>query len=100
MSDQSIQTELLELQRQLQQLELAKKKEASDAPQQQTASTEQPLPDWVSELAEIDKEAALEKLTQLTKSWLINLDNDLEAVKPSTILLILGLGVMLGKLTN
>jgi hypothetical protein len=100
MHEQSIQNELLELQKQLQQLEAAKNSRAADATLKKTGSDEQPFPDWVSELGDLDKEVAMEKLTQLAKSWLVELDRELEAVKPSTVLLIFGLGVMLGKLTN
>ena len=58
------------------------------------------LTDWLTDDGEIDAEAILERLKDSTSRWLEGLDEDLKDTKPSTILLVFGLGVMVGRLSK
>jgi hypothetical protein len=105
MPESDVQTQLMELQNSLNRLAAEKQamaQAAVKAPAQaaEGAEEEPELPDWLADLAKLDREEALAKLATMGRDWLGELDQDLKSVKPSTLLLIFSLGVALGKLTN
>ena len=57
------------------------------------------LADWLGEEGEIDAQAILEDLKAGASRWLGEFNEDLKDTKPSTLLLVFGLGVMVGKMT-
>ncbi len=54
---------------------------------------------WIGEDGDIDAQAILDRLKAGAGRWLEGLDEDLKGVRPSTLLLVFGLGVMVGKMT-
>ncbi|QFU76313.1 hypothetical protein EY643_11935 [Halioglobus maricola] len=57
------------------------------------------LSDWLDENGELDPEIAMEKIQKFGREWLEGFNEDLSDAKPSSILAIFALGVMVGKLS-
>jgi hypothetical protein len=57
------------------------------------------LASWLGEEGEIDAQAILADLREGANRWLGEFNEDLKDTKPSTLLLVFGLGVMVGKMT-
>ena len=113
MSNESMQ-QLLALRAQLQQLELEEAAKAN-APERPAAddSAERiaeriddisPIPadlkGWLGELEGLDGEQLLTRIRQEADGWLGEVDADLRDANPSTLLLVFGLGVLVGRLSQ
>ena len=57
------------------------------------------LPEWLRELEHLDPDELLSQLREGALNWLQEFDEDLKDTRPSTLLVIFGLGVLVGKLT-
>ncbi len=57
------------------------------------------LADWLGEEGEIDAQAIVDDLKAGASRWLGEFNEDLKDTKPSTLLLVFGLGVMVGRMT-
>ena len=111
MEDQGIVAELETLRAQLKQFEqarLQKKVSASEptgvANLQASVTAEESLrdsvEDWLSGLEDLDTTQILEHIKDVTGNWFVDINHDLKDVKPATLLLIFGLGVLVGRLTS
>ncbi len=110
MATHDMTSELAELREQLHQLELDRVKEQQTVVSQVQAS--QPGPDdsapagaadssnWFEELEGLEAEEVLERIRAAAGDKLGELNAELKDIKPSTLLLIFGLGVVLGRLTS
>ena len=60
------------------------------------------LPDWLVELldadGQLDAQTLLARLRELGGEWLEGFNEDIQEVKPSTVLAIFALGVLVGRL--
>jgi hypothetical protein len=111
MADNEVTAELMAMRAQLQQLEQERhRQQASPTPasvaidsQMPAAEEAQADKDWLDELKELeglDPEQVLERLKDSIGEWLGELNSELKDIKPSTLLLVLGLGVLVGRLTK
>ena len=111
MEDQGIVAELETLRAQLKQFEqarLQKKLSASEptgvANLQASVTAEESLrdsvEDWLSGLDHLDATQMLERVKDVTGNWFVDINDDLKDVRPATLLLIFGLGVLVGRLTS
>ena len=111
MEDQGIVAELETLRAQLKQFEqarLQKKLSVSEpagvANLQASVTAEESLrdsvEDWLSGLDHLDATQMLERVKDVTGNWFVDINDDLKDVKPATLLLIFGLGVLVGRLTS
>ena len=111
MEDQGIVAELETLRAQLKQFEqarLQKKLSVSEptgvANPQASVTAEESLrdsvEDWLSGLDDLDATQMLERVKDVTGNWFVDINDDLKDVKPATLLLIFGLGVLVGRLTS
>ena len=110
MSEQDTTEQLYAMRAQLQRMEqerLAREKEATATEQVPPAAESAPesaalppeLASWIGEEGDIDAEAVLDNLKTGVGRWLEGFDEDLKNTRPSTLLLVFGLGVMVGKMT-
>ena len=111
MEDQGIVAELETLRAQLKQFEqarLQKKLSVSEpagvANLEASVTAEESLrdsvEDWLSGLDDLDATQMLERVKDVTGNWFVDINDDLKDVKPATLLLIFGLGVLVGRLTS
>jgi hypothetical protein len=113
MLDSNTAEQLQALRKQLDQLEQEREARTSAAvePVARTAAASKPAavdPDdalseadsWLFEDGEIDLEAILDGVRNHATDWFDEFNEDLKDTKPSTLLLVFGLGVLVGKLTN
>mgnify|MGYP000594676360 CR=1 FL=1 len=111
MEDQGIVAELETLRAQLKQFEqarLQKKLSVSEpagvANLQASVTAEESLrdsvEDWLSGLDHLDATQMLERVKDVTGNWFVDINDDLKDVRPATLLLIFGLGVLVGRLTS
>ena len=106
MSETDTALQLQQLRMQLDRLELERQQKASAAQPVAAAPATPPpqeipeeLSAWIDVDGNIDAEAIIENLKSSTAKWLDGIDEDLKEARPSTILLVFGLGVMVGRLT-
>ncbi len=110
MSEQDTTEQLYAMRAQLQRIEqerLAREKEATATEQippvaesaPESAALPPELASWIGEEGDIDAEAVLDNLKAGVGRWLEGFDEDLKNTRPSTLLLVFGLGVMVGKMT-
>ena len=110
MATHDMNSELAELREQLHQLELDRAKEqqpvvspvqASDAGPDDSASTGAvETSNWFEELEGMEAEEVLERIRAAAGDKLGELNEELKDIKPTTLLMIFGLGVVLGRLTS
>jgi hypothetical protein len=110
MATHDMNSELAELREQLHQLELDRAKEqqpvvspvqASDAGPDDSASTGAvESSKWFEELEGMEAEEVLERIRAAAGDKLGELNQELKDIKPTTLLMIFGLGVVLGRLTS
>ena len=108
MSNESMQ-QLLALRAQLQQLELeeAANARASEPPAADDSAEQideiSPIPadlkGWLGELEGLDGEQLLTRIRDEADRWLGEVDADLKDANPSTVLLVFGLDVLVGRLS-
>jgi hypothetical protein len=55
---------------------------------------------WLEGLAELEPEQLVERIKVAAGEWFDDVNEELKDVKPSTLLLIFGLGVLAGRLTH
>jgi hypothetical protein len=108
MSNESMQ-QLLALRAQLQQLELeeAAKAKVSEQPAADDSAKgigegliPEDLKGWLGELEGLDGEQLLARIRDEADRWLGEVDADLKDANPSTLLLVFGLGVLVGRLSQ
>lgn len=108
MSDDETTRQLYAMREQLQLLEKERKERQREAPPRaKDVAPMTPvgdtlpadLADWLGEEGEIDAQAILADLKAGASRWLGEFNEDLKDTKPSTLLLVFGLGVMVGKMT-
>ena len=109
MSNESMQ-QLSALRAQLQQLELedAATAKVSESPvadgNAESISDSSPIPadlkGWLGELEGLDGEQLLARIREEAGRWLGEVDADLRDANPSTLLLVFGLGVLVGRLSQ
>jgi hypothetical protein len=110
MSEQDTTEQLYAMRAQLQRMEqerLAREKDAAESeripPVTESAPESEALPpelaSWLGEDTDIDAEAVVANLKAGIGRWLDGFDEDLKNTRPSTLLLVFGLGVMVGKMT-
>ena len=113
MKDDKVNDELESLRSQLRELEFRREAQArSEAPAESAdhgAETindtvddtlnADDLPEWLRELEQLDPDELLSQLREGALNWLQEFDEDLKDTRPSTLLVIFGLGVLVGKLT-
>ncbi len=58
------------------------------------------LGSWLQELQDADGQELLQRIRDEAGDWLDGLDSDLHDMKPSTILALFGLGLLVGRLTK
>ena len=111
MSDQDTTQQLYALRAQLERLEqerLNRERSATDRESIQSAAVSAPemeelppeLASWLGEIGDIDAEVILDNLKSGIGGWLEGFDEDIKNTRPSTLLLIFGLGVMVSKMTS
>ena len=110
MLDSNTAQQLQALRKQLDQLEQEREARASGAIEhvENTSEPAAVAPDdalaeaasWLLEDGEIDLEAILDGVRNHASAWFDEFNEDLKDTKPSTLLLVFGLGVLVGKLTN
>jgi hypothetical protein len=111
MIENDVAAELATLRAQLQQLEQERIRREAPSPAPQavieprtplaaTKDTEQEDEGWLGGLENLEPEQILERLKDGLGEWFEELNNELKDTKPSTILTIFGLGVLVGRLTN
>lgn len=110
MAPSDMTSELAELQEQLHQLELERAKEqqpfaspvqASEAEPGDSLSAMATDPgNWLEELEGLEAEEVLEKIRAAAGEKLGELNEELKDIKPTTLLMIFGLGVVVGRLTS
>ena len=108
MTQQDTTEQLQALRAQLQQIEqerAAHDRQATAAaprPSESSAATQALPPElasWLGENGDIDAQEILDNLKAGIGLWLEGFDEDLKNTRPSTLLLVFGLGVMVGKMT-
>lgn len=107
MSDNDTAEQLRQLRADLDRLEAQRREHAAPPPAPgTTASAAEPVQElpqelaaWLQQDGDIDAEAIIARLKAGTADWLDGLNDDLKDTKPSTILLLFGLGVVVGRLT-
>ena len=101
--------ELASLKAQLQKLEQARIQREVPTPQPviepqvpsaAAGDTQQEDDDWMDGLESLEPEQILERLKAGMGEWFDELNSELKDTKPSTVLTIFGLGVLVGRLTN
>ena len=101
--------ELAALKAQLQKLEQARTQREAPAPHPvvepqvpsaATADTPQEDDSWMDGLENLEPEQILGRLKEGLGEWFDELDKELKDTKPSTVLTIFGLGVLVGRITN
>ena len=111
MKEQEIVAELETLRAQLKQFEqdrLQHKLSASEpagtaSPHASVTAQESPresVEDWLNGLDDLDTTQILERIKDVTGKWFVDINDDLKDVSPATLILILGLGVLVGRLTS
>jgi len=112
MANPDLQAEIKELESQLESLKQQRTAKKSRVQSNPGATQETPQPGSADEvaveelnlletmLAEFDAEDAIDTLSTHTKEWLGSLNEDLRHTKPSTLLTVFGLGVIVGRLTK
>lgn len=101
--------ELATLKAQLQNLEKARVQREASAPQPvlepyaasaATEDAQQEDGSWMDDLESLEPEQILGRLKEGLGEWFDDLNEELKETKPSTVLTIFGLGVIVGRLTN
>ena len=111
MADMNTIEQLSVLRAELQQLEtarLTREKEASERVRTTNtdlhATDDEQLPaelsSWLEQDGDIDPQAILDELKEGASQWLEGFNEDLKDTRPSTLLLVFGLGVLAGKITS
>ena len=111
MENQEIVAELETLRAQLEQFEQARRQHklpaseptAAANPQASATAEESPrdsIEDWLNGIDGLDTTQILERIKDVTGNWFVDINDDLKDVKPATLLLIFGLGVLVGRLTS
>ncbi|MDG2046790.1 MAG: hypothetical protein P8J79_06190 [Halioglobus sp.] len=111
MKDQEILAEIETLRAQLKQFEqnrlqqrpsTSKPNTVANLSAQITAekSSRESAEDWLSSLDDLDTTQILQRIKDVTGNWFTDINDDLKDVSPATLLLILGLGVLVGRLTS
>lgn len=107
--ENDVAVELAALKAQLQKLEQARIAQEAPVPppvlEPQVASatpedTQREDDDWMDGLENLEPDQILERLKEGLGDWFDELNNELKDTKPSTVLTIFGLGVLVGRLTN
>ncbi len=65
-----------------------------------TGEADEELTAWLQRLQGLEGEQLLQRIREGAGEWLGELDSDLHNVKPSTILALFGLGLLVGRLTK
>ena len=111
MKEQEIVTELETLRAQLKQFEQARLQNKLSASEPTGAasshasttaqeSARESVEDWLNGLDDLDTTQILERIKDVTGKWFVDINDDLKDVSPATLILILGLGVLVGRLTS
>ena len=111
MKDQEILAELETLRAQLTQFEQDRLQQRLSASKPTTVanspasiaaekSSRESVEDWLSGLDDLDTTQILQRIKDVTGNWLVDINDDLKDVSPATLLLILGLGLLVGRLTS
>ncbi len=110
MATPDMSSELADLRDQLHQLELERAKELKPAASATKAAETEPddlvaekateAGNWFEELEELEAEEVLERIRAAAGEKLTELNEELKDIKPSTLLMIFGAGVVLGRLTS
>ncbi|MEH6584733.1 MAG: hypothetical protein V7754_22590 [Halioglobus sp.] len=106
--DNEVKEELATLKAQLQKLEQARVRRETPVPASQpiieavaaTGEAREEDEDWLEDLEGLEPEQILERLKEGLGEWFDELNKELKDTKPSTVLTIFGLGVLVGRLTN
>ena len=113
MADNNLGAELAVLKMQLQKLEQNRTPSTPPTPQSETVATPQASApdlvasktdeeddDWLEGLQNLDPEQVLERLKTAAAEWFDEFNSELKDARPSTVLTIFGLGVVIGRLTQ
>ncbi|MGI9294474.1 MAG: hypothetical protein ACR2PS_10885 [Pseudomonadales bacterium] len=111
MADMNTIEQLSAMRAELQQLETARmtrEKEASerlrstntDAPKTDDEQLPAELSSWLEQDGDLDPQAIFDELKEGANRWLDGFNEDLKDTRPSTLLLVFGLGVLAGKITS
>ena len=111
MKEQEIVAELETLRAQLKQFEQDRLQQRSSASKPTTGansaapitaekSSRESVEDWLRSLDDLDTTQILQRIKDVTGNWFVDINDDLKDVSPATLLLILGLGILLGRLTS
>lgn len=73
---------------------------ADETPQADDDISDEDLSELKAMLAEFDAEELIDTVSTHAKAWLGTLNEDLKHTKPSTLLTVFGLGVIVGRLTK
>ena len=107
--ENDVAVELAALKAQLQELEQARIAHETpvphpavqpQVPSATTEDTQREDDDWMAGLESLEPEQILERLKEGLGDWFDELNTELKDTKPSTVLTIFGLGVLVGRLTN
>ena len=101
MSD--ISSDLADLQRQLEQVEQQRAAARQNIAESQETQADDELPDWllamIDEDGVLDRDAVLATIRNVGSQWLEGFNDDLSNARPSSLLAIFALGVLVGKLS-
>ena len=101
MSD--ISSDLADLQRQLEQIEQQRAASRQNIAESQETQADDELPDWllamIDEDGVLDRDAVLATIRNVGNQWLEGFNDDLSNARPSSLLAIFALGVLVGKLS-
>ncbi|MEP5569223.1 MAG: hypothetical protein ABJN62_15390 [Halioglobus sp.] len=111
MADMNTIEQLSVMRAELQQLEAARlTREKAASERLRSTSTDAPVTDeeqlsaqlssWMERDGDIDPQAILDELKEGASQWLEGFNEDLKDTRPSTLLLVFGLGVLAGKITS
>lgn len=100
MAEYDMTAELAALKLQLEKLEQDRIPAAPPAPEPVTKNANEKGEDWLDGLEGLEPEQILERLKAGAGEWFDELNSELKDAKPSTVLTIFGLGVIIGRLTQ
>ena len=100
MAEYDMTAELAALKLQLEKLEQDRFPAAPPAPESVTKNANEKGEDWLDGLESLEPEQILERLKAGAGEWFDELNSELKDAKPSTVLTIFGLGVVIGRLTQ